>query len=114
MSSLSSSDYSKIGPLLANLQKKHGDENLSIGLPSLRMNPFSVEVAEQIQSGKKTGFTFAPEAGTQRMRDIINKGVDEDEIVETAIAAVKAGWSTLKFYFMIGLPFETDTVYSNV
>ena len=108
LSSLSSSDYSKIGPLLANLQKKHGESNLSIGLPSLRMNPFSVEVANQIQSGKKTGFTFAPEAGTQKMRDVINKGVNEDEIIETAVAAVKSGWSTLKFYFMIGLPFETD------
>jgi radical SAM superfamily enzyme YgiQ (UPF0313 family) len=72
------------------------------------MNPYSVAVAEQIQSGKKTGFTFAPEAGTQRMRDIINKGVTEEEILETAVAAVKAGWTTLKFYFMIGLPFETD------
>ena len=108
LSSLSSSDYSKIDPLLSSLQKRFGDDNLSIGLPSLRMNPYSVEVAEQIQSGKKTGFTFAPEAGTQRMRDIINKGVTEEEILETAVAAVKAGWTTLKFYFMIGLPFETD------
>lgn len=108
LSSLSSSDYSKINPLLGNLQKKFGDKNLGIALPSLRMNPYSVEVAEQIQSGKKTGFTFAPEAGTQRMRDVINKGVTEEDILETAIAAVKAGWGTLKFYFMIGLPFETD------
>ena len=108
LSSLSSSDYSKIDSLLANLDKKYKEDSLSIGLPSLRMNPYSVEVAEQIQSGKKTGFTFAPEAGSQRMRDIINKGVTEEEIMETAIAAVKAGWTTLKFYFMIGLPFETD------
>ena len=108
LSSLSSSDYSKIDLLLGSLQKRFGDENLGIALPSLRMNPYSVEVAEQIHSGKKTGFTFAPEAGTQRLRDVINKGVTEDEILDTAVAAVKAGWTTLKFYFMIGLPFERD------
>lgn len=108
LSSLSSSDYTQIGPLLANLQREHGKDNLSVGLPSLRMNPHSVEVAEEIQGGKKTGFTFAPEAGSQKMRDVINKGVDEKDILETAIAAVKAGWQNLKFYFMIGLPFETD------
>jgi radical SAM family uncharacterized protein len=108
LSSLSSSDYSKIGELLENIQKKYGEKNIGIGLPSLRMNPYSVKVAEQITSGKKTGFTFAPEAGSQRLRDIINKGVTEEEILETAEAAVKAGWDTLKFYFMIGLPFETE------
>ncbi|GLI56510.1 B12-binding domain-containing radical SAM protein [Propionigenium maris DSM 9537] len=108
LSSLSSSDYTKIGPLLETLQTKYGKDNLGIALPSLRMNPSSVEVAEKITSGKKTGFTFAPEAGSQRMRDVINKGVDEKEILDTAEAAVKAGWHTLKFYFMIGLPYETD------
>jgi len=108
LSSLSSSDYTKIAPLLDTLQERYGKDNLGIALPSLRMNPGSVEVAERITSGKKTGFTFAPEAGSQRMRDIINKGVDESEILETAEAAVKAGWHTLKFYFMIGLPYETD------
>lgn len=108
LSSLSSSDYTKIGPLISSLEKQHGEDNLSIGLPSLRMNTHSVEVAEKIQGGKKTGFTFAPEAGTQKMRDVINKGVDEKDILETAVAAVKAGWQSLKFYFMIGLPFETD------
>ncbi len=108
LSSLSSSDYSKIGPLLETLQTNYGKDNLGIALPSLRMNPSSVEVAEKITSGKKTGFTFAPEAGSQRLRDVINKGVDESEILETAKAAVEAGWHTLKFYFMIGLPYETD------
>ncbi|MBZ4683503.1 MAG: hypothetical protein PWP46_1093 [Fusobacteriaceae bacterium] len=107
LSSLSSSDYSKIDVLLQNIQKKYSKDNISVSLPSLRMNPHSVEVAEEIQTGKKTGFTFAPEAGSQRMRDIINKGVTEEEIIETAIAATKAGWSSFKFYFMIGLPFET-------
>lgn len=108
LSSLSSSDYTKIGNLLETLQDRYGKDNLGIALPSLRMNPGSVEVAEKITSGKKTGFTFAPEAGSQRMRDVINKGVDEKEILDTAEAAVKAGWHTLKFYFMIGLPYETD------
>ena len=107
-SSLSSSDYTAITPLITELQKRYEGKNLGISLPSLRMNPYSVKVAEDISGGKKTGFTFAPEAGSQRMRDIINKGVDENEIIDTAVAAVEAGWDNLKFYFMIGLPFETD------
>lgn len=108
LSSLSSSDYNYIGDLLKSLQNSYGKDNLGISLPSLRMNPHSVKVANEIQSGKKTGFTFAPEAGTQRLRDVINKGVNEDEIIDTAVAAVESGWTSLKFYFMIGLPFETD------
>lgn len=107
LSSLSSSDYSQIEPLLSNLQEKYGKNKLSIQLPSLRMNTHSVSIAQSIEGGRKTSFTFAPEAGSQRMRDVINKGVTEDEIIRTAEAAVAAGWSNLKFYFMIGLPFET-------
>ena len=107
LSSLSSSDYTNIDTLLRTLQEKYSGDNLGISLPSLRMNPHSVRVAEQISGGKRTGFTFAPEAGSQRMRDVINKGVEEHEILETAVEAVKAGWVSLKFYFMIGLPFET-------
>lgn len=108
LSSLSSSDYTKINNLIAGLQDEYSGKNLGISLPSLRMNPHSVDVAVNISGGKRTGFTFAPEAGSQRMRDVINKGVTEEEIMETAEAAVKAGWDNLKFYFMIGLPFETD------
>lgn len=108
LSSLSSSDYSNIYKLINTLKADEKYKNLGISLPSLRMNPYSVKVAEDISGGKRTGFTFAPEAGSQRMRDIINKGVDEAEILETAQEAVKAGWINLKFYFMIGLPFETD------
>ncbi len=108
LSSLSSSDYTKIGELLEKLQERFGDDFIGVSLPSLRMNPQSVKVAESIQSGRKTGFTFAPEAGSQRLRDVINKGVNEEEIIETAEAAIVAGWQNLKFYFMIGLPFETD------
>ena len=108
LSSLSSSDYTAITPLIEEIQKNYENKNLSISLPSLRMNTHSVDVAVGISGGKRTGFTFAPEAGTQKMRDVINKGVTEEEIIETAEAAVKAGWDNLKFYFMIGLPFETD------
>lgn len=108
LSSLSSSDYSNIYKLINTLKADEKYKNLGISLPSLRMNPYSVKVAEDISGGKRTGFTFAPEAGSQRMRDIINKGVDEAEILETAQEAVKAGWINLKFYFMIGLPFERD------
>lgn len=108
LSSLSSSDYNGISDLINGLQKKYENKNLAISLPSLRMNTHSVDVAVDISGGKRTGFTFAPEAGTQKMRDVINKGVTEEEIMETAIAAVEAGWDNLKFYFMIGLPFETD------
>ncbi len=108
LSSLSSSDYSRIDDLIKGVKSKHIHRNLGVSLPSLRMNTHSVEVAEDISGGKRTGFTFAPEAGSQRMRDIINKGVNEEDVLSTAEAAVRGGWETLKFYFMIGLPFETD------
>lgn len=108
LSSLSSSDYSNIYKLIDTLKSDEKYKNISISLPSLRMNTHSVKVAEDISGGKRTGFTFAPEAGSQRMRNIINKGVEEHEILETAVEAIKAGWINLKFYFMIGLPFETD------
>ena len=108
LSSLSSSDYSQIDELIKGVKENPKHKNLGVSLPSLRMNTHSVEVAEDISGGKRTGFTFAPEAGSQRMRDIINKGVTEQDVLETAEAAVRGGWETLKFYFMIGLPFETD------
>ncbi|MGL4403106.1 MAG: TIGR03960 family B12-binding radical SAM protein [Fusobacteriaceae bacterium] len=108
LSSLSSSDYSQINELINKLKSNTKYKNLSVSLPSLRMNMDSVKTAVEISGGKRTGFTFAPEAGSQRMRDIINKGVSEEEIMETAQGAIEAGWKSLKFYFMIGLPFETD------
>lgn len=107
LSSLSSSDYTNINSLIIAIKEKHGEDSVGVSLPSLRMNTHSVEVAKTISGGKRTGFTFAPEAGTQRLRDIINKGVTEEEIMETAILATESGWISLKFYFMIGLPFET-------
>ncbi|MGL5963183.1 MAG: TIGR03960 family B12-binding radical SAM protein, partial [Fusobacteriaceae bacterium] len=108
LSSLSSSDYSQINELISKLKSNTKYKNISVSLPSLRMNMDSVRTAVEISGGKRTGFTFAPEAGSQRMRDIINKGVTEEEIMETAEGAIKAGWKSLKFYFMIGLPFEKD------
>lgn len=108
LSSLSSSDYSQIDTLIGAIKNSEKNKNLAISLPSLRMNTHSVEVAEDISGGKRTGFTFAPEAGSQRMRDVINKGVTEQDIMDTAIRAVNGGWENLKFYFMVGLPFETD------
>lgn len=107
LSSLSSSDYTNIDSLILSIKENHWEDSVGVSLPSLRMNTHSVDVAQIISGGKRTGFTFAPEAGTQRLRDIINKGVTEEEIMDTALAAVKAGWISLKFYFMIGLPFET-------
>lgn len=107
LSSLSSSDYTNIDSLIEKIKEKYSVDSIGVSLPSLRMNTHSVEVAEIISGGKRTGFTFAPEAGTQRLRDIINKGVTEQEIMDTAEAAIRAGWMSLKFYFMVGLPFET-------
>ncbi|BDU50097.1 TIGR03960 family B12-binding radical SAM protein [Haliovirga abyssi] len=108
LSSLSSSDYTQIEGLVDKLQEEYKDENLAVALPSLRIDKFSLNLAKKIEQVRKTGFTFAPEAGSQRMRDVINKGINEEDIIETAKGAFQAGWRHIKFYFMIGLPFETD------
>ena len=105
LSSLSSSDYSVIRPFIQNLNKTYPDLNIS--LPSLRIDNFSLQLANETEGLRKSSFTFAPEAGSQRMRDIINKGITQEDIVETAVQAFKEGWRNLKFYFMVGLPFET-------
>ena len=107
LSSLSSSDYSKLGELLDELNDKHSSNMTSISLPSLRLDNFSVEMAEKVQKVKKSGLTFAPEAGTQRLRDVINKGVTNEDLMETAHKAFSNGWNRIKLYFMIGLPTET-------
>jgi radical SAM family uncharacterized protein len=106
--SLSSSDHSGITEIISGAMARHADDGLSISLPSLRIDSFSVGLAEMIQRTRKTGFTFAPEAGSQRMRDIINKGVGEDDLMRTVTAAFENGWNRIKLYFMIGLPGETD------
>ncbi|WP_352407372.1 TIGR03960 family B12-binding radical SAM protein [Acetoanaerobium noterae] len=107
LSSLSSNDYSKLGELLDELNDKHSSNMTSISLPSLRLDNFSVEMAEKVQKVKKSGLTFAPEAGTQRLRDVINKGVTNEDLMETAHKAFSNGWNRIKLYYMIGLPTET-------
>ena len=107
LSSLSSSDYSQIVPLLEKLTEWTGDEKVSISLPSLRVDGFTDEIMNKIKTVRKSGLTFAPEAGSQRMRDVINKNVRQDELMQTCATAFAGGWTTVKLYFMIGLPTET-------
>lgn len=108
LTSLSTADYTGVGELVDELMNRYEKDKISISLPSLRVDTFSVELASKIQKVRKTGFTFAPEAGTQRMRDIINKGVTEEDLMASVEGAFKAGWKRVKLYFMIGLPEETD------
>jgi len=103
--SLSSSDYPKIEELVAGLAKNY--KNLALSLPSLRIDSFSLKLMESLPSRRKTGLTFAPEAGSERLRRIINKDITEEQILETAAAAFARGWRSLKLYFMLGLPTET-------
>ena len=106
--SLSSSDHSGIREIIARMLEKHAADDVGISLPSLRIDSFSVELAQMIASRRKSGFTFAPEAGSQRLRDVINKGVTEEDLMVTAQAAFENGWNRIKLYFMLGLPTETD------
>ena len=106
LSSLSTCDYSDIKGLITDLISEHEEERVGIALPSIRVDAFSVDLLKDIQKVRKTGLTFAPEAGSQRMRDIINKGLTEDKILDAATSAFEAGWKTLKLYFMVGLPYE--------
>lgn len=108
LTSLSICDYSDIQNLVLSLAEKYEQDKVGVSLPSLRIDSFSVELIKQIQKVRKTGLTFAPEAGTQRMRDIINKGVTEQNLMDSVGSAFRSGWSTIKLYFMIGLPLETD------
>ncbi|MBR4382259.1 MAG: TIGR03960 family B12-binding radical SAM protein [Selenomonadaceae bacterium] len=108
LTSLSSADYSCLGRLIDDLQKDFRDEKVSFSLPSLRVDSFSIELAEKVQAVRKSGLTFAPEAGTQRLRDVINKNVTEKNLLDACAAAFAKGWKTVKLYFMMGLPTETD------
>ena len=108
LSSLSTSDYSRLFELLDTLHTWSEDERVSVSLPSLRVDNFSTELIDKIASVRKSGLTFAPEAGTQRMRDVINKGVTEDDLMNAVSASFSQGWLRMKLYFMIGLPTETD------
>ncbi|HBS59390.1 MAG TPA: B12-binding domain-containing radical SAM protein, partial [Firmicutes bacterium] len=108
LTSLSSSDYSCLRELVTTLNERFSSQGVSISLPSLRIDSFSVKLAEEVQKVRKSGLTFAPEAGTQRMRDVINKGVTEENLADAVRAAFAAGWSAVKLYFMIGLPAERE------
>lgn len=106
LASLSICDYSDIQNLVSSLILEHGDKNVGVALPSIRVDAFSVDLIKEIQKVRKTGLTFAPEAGSQRMRDIINKGLTEERILEATKSAFESGWSTIKLYFILGLPYE--------
>ena len=108
LSSLSTSDYTQIQELLNRMIDWSEKDKVSISLPSLRIDNFSEELLEKIQYIRKSGLTFAPEAGTQRLRDVINKNVTEEEILNTCLMAFKGGYTSVKLYFMMGLPTETD------
>lgn len=108
LSSLSSSDYSGIEELVNYLIEDCTANKVNIALPSLRIDQFSVDVMSKVQDIKKSSLTFAPEAGSQRMRNIINKGLTEEDILNGAILAFKGGWTRVKLYFMLGLPFEEE------
>ncbi len=109
LTSLSTGDYTCIGPLVTDLVADYANDSVALSLPSLRTDSFSVQLAEEIQKFRKTGLTFAPEAGTQRLRDVINKNVTDEDLLEAVSGAFRAGWHSIKLYFMIGLPTETDT-----
>ena len=106
--SLSSGDYPEIETLIHDLVEKYESKRIGVALPSLRIDSVSVEMLEEIQKVRKTGITLAPEAGTQRMRDVINKGVTEEDLIGTVREAFAKGWGHIKLYFIIGLPTETD------
>lgn len=108
LSSLSSSDYSHLQELVYFLIDEFGSKGVNISLPSLRIDAFALDVMSKVQDVKKSSLTFAPEAGSQRMRDVINKGLTEEVILKGAMDAFRGGWNRVKLYFMLGLPGETE------
>lgn len=106
LSSLSSSDYSKLPELVYYLIDKYKEKYVNISLPSLRIDAFALDVMSKVQDISKSSLTFAPEAGTQRMRNVINKGLTEEDILTGAMDAFRGGWNKVKLYFMLGLPTE--------
>ncbi len=109
LSSLSTSDYTHLKELLDYLMEYCGEKKINISLPSLRIDAFSLDVMSKVQDIKKSSLTFAPEAGSQRMRDVINKGLTEEDILHGSEMAFKGGWNKVKLYFMLGLPFEEES-----
>ncbi len=106
--SLSTGDYSCIEPLLKSLMDRYADDKVAVSLPSLRVGSLTPELMEQIRKVRKTGFTLAPEAGTERLRRVINKGISEEDLLLATKNAFELGWRLVKLYFMLGLPTETD------
>ncbi len=106
--SLSTGDYGCIGTLMEKLMERYGPEHIAVSLPSLRAGTLTSELMELVKQVRKTGFTIAPEAGSQRLRDVINKNITEKEITDTVQDAFNLGWQVIKLYFMIGLPTEND------
>ncbi len=111
--SLSTGDYTCLNQLIHELMQKQRQQHVSVSLPSLRVGTLTQEIMEEIRSVRKTGFTLAPEAGSERLRQVINKGITEEDLMETARLAYSYGWSHMKLYFMTGLPTETlDDVHA--
>lgn len=108
LSSLSSSDYTKLNELVTFLIDEFKDKGINISLPSLRIDAFSLDVMSKVQDVRKSSLTFAPEAGSQRMRNVINKGLTEEDVITGAGQAFEGGWTKVKLYFMLGLPTETE------
>ncbi len=108
LSSLSSSDYSRLPELIDFLIRECGRQQINISLPSLRIDAFSLDVMSKVQDVRKSSLTFAPEAGSQRLRNVINKGLTEEAILKGAALAFEGGWTRVKLYFMLGLPTETE------
>lgn len=108
LSSLSSSDYSDLQELVYYLIDEFGSKGVNISLPSLRIDAFALDVMSKVQDVRKSSLTFAPEAGSQRLRDVINKGLTEEVILKGAMDAFQSGWNRVKLYFMLGLPTETE------
>lgn len=106
--SLSTGDYSCIEPLLKGLMDRYAEEKVAVSFPSLRVGSLTEGLMEEIKKVRKTGFTLAPEAGTERLRGVINKGISEEDLLETTRTAFGLGWRVIKLYFMMGLPSETD------
>jgi radical SAM family uncharacterized protein/radical SAM-linked protein len=107
LAALSCGDYRRLEPLLAELMARYADEKVSISLPSLRPGTITGGILREVKKVRRTGFTIAPEAGSQRLRDVVSKGVTEEQIMETCSRLFREGWNRVKLYFMIGLPTET-------
>lgn len=107
--SLSTGDFSCLGALMGQLMDRFADNYVSVSMPSMRVGTLTPEIMEQIKRVRKTGFTIAPEAGTDRLREVINKGITEEDLLATCRDAFSLGWKLIKLYFMVGLPTETET-----